>query len=202
MSDETKQSTRTRGKIEESLSTKPTVRRPYRTVPREVQEKRAERFGERLEQDLLASLAGSHLNVACGGTKEISRLGEVVEANGRRWASGEPQNPVNRVRRIMEKSKQPFHLCGYYLACAVRGLLLSDPMPEWRWRSLYLQAMRDEAHPDGAEDTASVELLTGKGSLRSQYDADAAAVSALLRRMALGMIGILRGWSLQGPRVN
>lgn len=178
------------------------VKRNYRRVPREMQEKRAEGFASRLEQDLLASLAGSHLNIACGGTKEISRLGEVVEANGRRWASGEPQNPVNRVRRIMERAKEPFHLCGFYLACAVRGVLLAAPMPEWRWRSLYLQAMRAEAQPDGHEDVVSAELLTGGSSLKAQYEADAAAVSALLRRMALGMVGMCKGYKLAGPTIE
>lgn len=151
---------------------------------------------------MTASIAGIALNEACGGTRDIAWATGVNERTARTWKAGGHSNPANLVRRIMDRAKNPFALVGYFAAHATMTLLAKDPMPEWRWRSLYLQAMRDEAHPDGHEDVVSAELLTGKSTIQAQYDADAKHVAALLKRMALGMVGIIRGWKIEGPRME
>lgn len=176
------------------------MRRPYRPVTPAAAQKRAEVFGSLLGEDVAATLAGVALSQACGGTGAIASAAGVEASNARRYANGEKANPAYRVRQILERAKDPFAVCAYFLACAVKGMLVKDPMPEWRWRSLYMEAMRAEQHPDGHEDVVSTELLTGKSTLRAQYEADSRHVTALLRRMALGFIGQQMGYSLNGPR--
>ena len=154
-----------------------------------------------IERDLLATLAGAAVVDACGGGKRIASAAGVDESNGWRWARGERSNPVYRVRAMLEKAADPFAIVAYLAACACRALL-AKPLPEWRWRTLYVEACHVEQPHDGHEDVVTVGLLTGKSSLADQLEADQRVISATMRRLALGFVGMQRGYTLAGPRGN
>lgn len=156
---------------------------------------------DELTKDMLASLAGVAVSEACGGPKKIASAASVDPSNGRRWARGERSNPVYRVLGILERAADPFPLVALFAAQAARALLRAEgPLPEWRWRALYVEACRSEAQPDGAEDEATVRLLTGAGTVADQFEADRKVMAATMRRLALGYIGMTEGYSLNGPR--
>lgn len=153
-----------------------------------------------LENDLLATLAGAAVVEACGGGKKIASAGGVDESNGRRWARGERSNPVYRVRAMLEKAADPWAIIAYLVGCVCRVMLSKEPMPEWRWRALYVEACNAEQPHDGAEDVVTVGLLTGTHSVADQAAADQRVIAATLRRLALGFMGMQRGYTLNGPR--
>lgn len=157
----------------------------------------------RLEDDLLATLAGAAVVDACGGGKKIACTVGVDESNGRRWARGEPANPVNRVRQMIEKATDPWAIVAFLVAIACRAMLRKEgPMMEWRWRSLYLDACKAEQPHDGAEDCVTQLLLVGQASVADQFHADTKVTAALLRRLALGFVGQQNGWSVVGVRAH
>lgn len=183
-----------------------TIRRGPRYKAPESKGKQTNAFaGSSVEQDMEASIAAVAINQACGGTSAIAWSAGVGEREARRYKAGGAGNPLHRAARVIERCKDPFAVVGFFAARAVRALLVKDPMPEWRWRSLTLQAIRDEAHPDGTMDVVESELLTGKSNIRALFVETAKHVGALLRLMALLQIGLIRGWTLNGPhteRVN
>lgn len=159
-------------------------------------------MADRLEDDLLASIAGAAVLESCGCPKRVASAGGVDESNGRRWARGEPQNPVNRVRRIIESAKDPWNLVAFFVAIAIRAELRRAPMPEWRWRAMYLDALEAEATHDGAEDHVTQRMLMGRASLADQVAIDGKVAASTLKRLALGIVGQQKGWSVNGPRAH
>lgn len=154
-----------------------------------------------LTRDLMASLAGVAVSEACGGSKKIASAASIDPSNARRWARGERSNPTYRVISILEKAADPWPLVALFAATAARSLLRKDgPMPEWKWRQLYIEACQAECTPDGHEDTTMVAMLTGRATLADQCEADRKAVAATMRRLALGYIGMTEGYTLNGPR--
>jgi hypothetical protein len=177
------------------------VRRPFRKAPPAEIERRARVFASSLEDDLMATLAGVEITAACGGGKKVAIAGGVDDRNGRRWASGERSNPLYRIRGVIEKAADPWRVVSWVAALAARAVLVKEgPLPEWRWRQLYVEAFHVEQPADGQEDVTSQLVLVGQASVADQYQADARCVSALLRRLALGLIGQQRGYTLAGPR--
>lgn len=154
-----------------------------------------------LERDMIASLAGVVCVEACGGPQKIASAASVHPSNGRRWAKGERSNPVYRTLSFLERAADPWPLVALFAATAARVLLKAEgPLPEWKWRALYVEACRTEQPADGAEDEATVAMLTGKATVADQFAADRKVIAATMRRLALGYIGMTEGWSLSGPR--
>ena len=153
------------------------------------------------EKDMMSSLAGIVVSESCGGAKRIASIAGIHPSNARRWAAGERANPIYRVMSILDRAADPWPLVALFAAQAARALLKAEgPLPEWKWRQLYVEACRTEQAPDGAEDEATVKLLTGKASIADQFEADRKAIAATMRRLALGYIGMTEGWTLNGPR--
>lgn len=155
----------------------------------------------RVEDDLMASIAGATVLAACGGPKRVASAAGVDESNGRRYGRGEPANPVNRVRQMIEKARDPWSICAYLVAVAIRAELSKAPMTEWRWRSLYVQALESEAIHDGPEDQTTQRLLMGTAGLSDMVNADTALIAPTMRRLALSIIGMQNGWSVNGARL-
>jgi hypothetical protein len=154
-----------------------------------------------LTRDMMASLAGVAVVDACGGPKKIASAASVDPSNGRRWARGERSNPIYRAMSLLERAADPWPLVALFAATAARALLRKEgPMPEWKWRQLYVEACHAEGPPDGHEDTTTTALLTGKATVACQFDADRKVIAATMRRLALGYIGMVNKWTLNGPR--
>lgn len=177
------------------------IKRPFRRVTQAEAERRARKSEsvrvDRIAEDMEGMIAALEIQHSLGNPKEIASAAEVDQSTAWRWVNGEPQNLFNRLRKIVTKAKRPFGIITYFLALVIRDRLLLTPMPEWRWRSLYKDACRQEQAHDCHEDIVTVELLTGgDATIRSQYEADARVVAATLHRMALGQIGLVRGYTL------
>lgn len=157
---------------------------------------------DELEKDVMASLAGLELVDAIGGPKRIASAASVSPRNGRRWAAGERSNPVYRCLELIGNAEEPFALVALLAARAARTMLDREQMPEWRWRSLYLEACRAEQGPDGAEDEVTVSLLTNKASIADQFAVDRKALAALMRRVVLGFYGIQMRYELHPPKAH
>lgn len=157
------------------------------------------------EKDMIATLAGLALSEACGGTnKKIASAASVHPSNASRWANGERTNPIYRVLSLLEQpSTDPWPLVALFAAKAARKLLRDEgALPEWRWRQLYIEALRAEGGPDGNEDVVTVALLTGTASLKDQFAADQKVLAVTMRRVALAFIGITEGWELNQPKAH
>lgn len=160
-------------------------------------------MSDHLEDDLLATLAGTSVVVACGGPKKVATAAGVDESNGRRWARGERANPVYRVRQMIEKATDPWTIVAYLVAIAVRAeLKRSGGLVEWRWRAAYLDAIEAEASSDGHEDATTQRMLMGRAPIADQVAVDSRCASAILRRLALGIIGQQKNWSVAGVRAH
>lgn len=156
-----------------------------------------------LTRDMLASLAGIAISESCGGSKAIASVASVDSSTARRWASGSRGNPAYRVMEQLERAKDPWPMVALFAAAASRAAMkASGPWPEWRWRAEYIAACRAEARPDGAEDEATVALLTGNGTVEQQCAADRKVIAATMKRLVLGYIGMQLGYSLNGPRAH
>ncbi len=166
---------------------------------------RATTFGgvmsDPMEDDLMATIAGASVLQACGGPKKVASAAGVDESNGRRYARGDKANPVYRTRVMIEAAQDPYSIVAYLIACAIRAeLKRTGPMPEWRWRALYVEALEAEQKHDASEDVTSQKMLMGKASLADMIATDTAVVAPVMRRLALSIIGQQRGFSLNGPR--
>ena len=152
---------------------------------------------DEVTRDMIASLAGMAVSEACGGPKKIAAAASIHPSNASRWASGERSNPVYRCMSVLERAADPWPLVALFAATAARALLRKEgPLPEWKWRQLYREACRNEQGPDGHEDTTTVAMLTGKATVACQFDADRKVMAATMKRLALGHIGMLEGWTL------
>ena len=179
------------------------VRRGPRYSPPKKLESRADGFGPAsLEADLEASIAAIALNQACGGSADVAWTAGVDDSTARRWLAGGQSNPANRTARMIDRAKKPFAMCGFFLARAHRALIVNEVLPEWKWRSMVLEAIRAEARPDGEADVVEAELLTGKSSLLALFEATAKHVAAMLYLMALLQVGMIRKYTLNGPRAH
>jgi hypothetical protein len=151
----------------------------------------------RVEEDIICTLAGVELTDACGGGKKVAYAGGVDQRTARRWVAGDPANPINRLRAILDRADDPWRVVSWCAAWATRVALRKEgPLTEERWRELYRECCMVEQPHDGDEDTTNVALLTGNASIADQFHADAKVVSVTLRRLALGFVGISKGWSL------
>lgn len=161
-------------------------------------------MSDELTNDWLASLAGIAVSEACGGTpKKIASVAGIHPSSASRWASGSRSNPSYRVLRTIEDAPDPWPLVALFAAKAAAQVLAKEgPLPEWRWRKLYVEACNAEAQPDGHEDVVTVGLLTGRATVADQFHADQKIMAATMRRLALGFVGLQNGWTLNGPRGN
>lgn len=152
--------------------------------------------------DLLASLAGHSITDAFGGVKKAAMAAGVKPRSAQRWASGE-NNPLTRVRELVEKAENPWAIVAYLNSVAVLSELQREaPLTEWKWRALYIAACEAEQKPDGDEDCVTQKVMVGRANIADQMNADMDLLAPLARRLALAIIGARRGWSLNGPRAN
>lgn len=151
----------------------------------------------RVEEDILGTLAGIELTGACGGGKKVAYAGGVDERTGRRWVAGDPANPINRLRGILDRAEDPWRVVSWAAAWATRVMLRREaPLTEAKWRELYRESCLAEQPHDSHEDVVNVQILTGAASIREQFHADCKTVAATLRRIALGFVGISKGYTL------
>lgn len=159
--------------------------------------------GDEVFKDMLASLAGVAVVEACGGPKRIASIAGIHPSNGSRWAAGDRANPVFRVLGMLDRAAHPFELVALFIAKAARRMIEDDALAvEWRWRAAYNEALRAEQAHDGREDEVTVALLTGHASVADQFAVDQKIIAALVRRVALGFIGMQYGFELNPPKAH
>lgn len=133
--------------------------------------------------DAVADAMGKALRAAYPCAKRAGMALGVSGQQGRRWFRGNRSNPLFRIAQLIRRSPNPWAIIGPLVTVAIeRELDLGGASLAEAW----LAAHTAEARAGAAEMVVEAEFVES-GDVDAVYHADAAGVSASLRRMALSL---------------
>ena len=137
-----------------------------------------------IRDDVIADAMGRAVSAAYTCPKRAGTSTGRTGRTGRRYATGDRSNPVNRTAHLIRKSDNPWAIIGPLLAVALtREIKLSGH----RLAEAWVDAHEAEAVAEAVENVASVRFAR-TGDIRAIYDADQEEVRCSLRRMALTLV--------------